>query len=123
MGIWAIWGQDQMYAGMHGMRDIDVFEGTANEAMEYARELSEEIIESFSVIYNDIEDAILEECEKEGVERNSEEGQQIAEELYKDDLDYGFVELDRSKLPTDNLDELRMMFDEDGEFFLNAYRI
>jgi hypothetical protein len=112
-----------MFAGMHGMRDIDVFEGTVNEAMEYARELSEEIIESFSVIYNDLEDAILEECEKEGVERNSEEGQQIAEELYEDDLDYGFVELDRSKLPTDNLDELSRMFDEDGEFFLNAYRV
>ena len=76
MKIYAVWGQDQIYGGLHGMREIDVIEASnENEALDYARGLSENVISSYSNIYEQLEAEIESECEFEEIEygENTEE--------------------------------------------------
>ena len=125
MKLWAIWGYDDIYGGLHGMKEVGIYEGTENEAIEYARELADSVISSYSDIYDVLEDSVREYCEDEGIEMGvgSEEEDDIREEIYNDDMVYGCIELDVNKLPTLDLEELEKMYYNDEDGFIEAYRL
>ena len=125
MKLWAVWGYDDIYGGLHGMKEVEIYEGTENEAIEYARELANSVISSYSDIYDALEDSVREYCEDEGIEMGvgSEEEDDIREEIYNDDMVYGCIELDVTKLPTLDLEELEKMYYNDEDGFIEAYRL
>jgi len=125
MKLWAVWGYDDMYGGLHGMKEVEIYEGTENEAIEYARELADSVISSYSDIYDALEDYVRECCEDEGIEMGigSEEENDIRDEIYNDDMVYGCIELDVNKLPTLDLEELEKMYYNDEDGFIEAYRL
>lgn len=125
MKLWAVWGYDDIYGGLHGMKEVEIYEGTENEAIEYARELADSVISSYSDIYDALEDSVREYCEDEGIEMGvgSEEEDNIREEFYNDDMVYGCIELDVTKLPTLDLEELEKMYYNDEDGFIEAYRL
>ena len=125
MKLWAVWGYDDIYGGLHGMKEIEIYEGTENEAIEYARELADSVISSYSDIYDALEDSVREYCEDEGIEMDvgSEKEDDIREEFYNDDMVYGCIELDVSKLPTLDIEELEKMYYNDEDGFIEAYRL
>ena len=125
MKLWAVWGYDDIYGGLHGMKEVEIYEGTENEAIEYARELADSVISSYSDIYDALEDSVREYCEDEGIEIGvgSEEEDDIREEIYNDDMVYGCIELDVNKLPTLDIEELEKMYYNDEDGFIEAYRL
>jgi len=125
MKLWAVWGYDDIYGGLHGMKEVEIYEGTENEAIEYARELADSVISSYSDIYDALEDSVREYCEDEGIEMGvgSEEEDDIREEFYNDDMVYGCIELDVNKLPTLDIGELEKMYYNDEDGFVEAYRL
>ena len=125
MKFWAVWGYDDIYGGLHGMKEVEIYEGTENEAIEYARELADSVISSYSDIYDALEDSVREYCEDEGIEMGigSEEEDDIRKEFYNDDMVYGCIELDVNKLPTLDLEELEKMYYNDEDGFIETYRL
>ena len=125
MKLWAVWGYDDIYGGLHGMKEVEIYEGTENEAIEYARELADSVISSYSDIQDALEDSVREYCEDEGIEMGigSEEEDDIREEFYNDDMVYGCIELDVNKLPTLDIEELEKMYYNDEDGFIEAYRL
>ena len=125
MKLWAVWGYDDIYGGLHGMKEVEIYEGTENEAIEYARELADSVISSYSDIYDALEDSVREYCEDEGIEMGvgSEEEDDIREEFYNDDMVYGCIELDVTKLPTLDIEELEKMYYNNEDGFIEAYRL
>ena len=125
MKLWAVWGYDDIYGGLHGMKEVEIYEGTENEAIEYARELADSVISSYSDIYDVLEDSVREYCEDEGIKMGvgSEEEDDIREEFYNDDMVYGCIELDVNKLPTLDVEELEKMYYNDEDGFIEAYRL
>lgn len=125
MKLWAVWGYDDIYGGLHGMKEVDIYEGTEQEAINYAYELANSVISSYSRIYDILEDSIRECCEDEGIEMGigSEEEDDIRKEFYNDDMVYGCIELDVNKLPTLDLEELEKMYYNDEDDFIKAYRL
>ena len=125
MKLWAVWGYDDIYGGLHGMKEVEIYKGTENEAIEYARELANSVIISYSDIYDALEDSVREYCEDEGIEMGigSEEEDDIREEFYNDDMVYGCIELDVNKLPTLDIEELEKMYYNDEDGFIEAYRL
>ena len=125
MKLWAVWGYDDIYGGLHGMKEVEIYEGTENEAIEYARELADSVISSYSDIYDALEDSVREYCEDEGIEMGigSEDEDDIREEFYNNDMVYGCIELDMTKLPTLDLEELEKMYYNDEDGFIEAYRL
>lgn len=123
MKLWAVWGYDDIYGGLHGMKEVEIYEGTENEAIEYARELADSVISSYSAIYDALEDSVREYCEDEGIEMGigSEEEDDIREEFYNDDMVYGCIELDITKLPTLDIEELEKMYYNDEDGFIKTY--
>lgn len=118
-------GYDDIYGGLHGMKEIEIYEGTENEAIEYARELADSVISSHSDIYDALEDSVREYCEDEGIEMGigSEEEDDIRKEFYNDDMVYGCIELDVNKLPTLDIEELEKMYYNDEDDFIETYRL
>lgn len=125
MKLWAVWGYDDIYGGLHGMKEVEIYEGTENEAIEYAHELADSVISSYSDIYDALEDSVREYCEDEGIEMGigSEEEDDIRKEFYNDDMVYGCIELDVNKLPTLDIEELEKMYYNDEDSFIEAYRL
>ena len=125
MSYWAVWGYDDIYGGLHGMKEIGVFEGDENEAMQYGWELADGVISSYSQIYDALEDSIREYCEDEGIEMgvDSEEENDIRYEVYNEDMVYGCIELDKEKLPTLNIEELDKLYYRDEEGFIEKYKL
>ena len=126
MGIFAVWGEDAIYGGIHGMYEYEVIDAkTETEAAFYARTLSENVICSYQEIENELEEQIKEICEEEDIEYGTEtiEESNIRENIYDMDLQYGCVELDISKLPTFELTKLTDMFYNEDELFIKKYKL
>lgn len=125
MRLWAVCGFEQMYGGLHGMIETAIIEGTEDEAREYAIELSESVINSYSEIADELEETIKEDCEFNNINYYEDEDEvwSIREQVYDDDIDYEYVELDVNKLPTLDIEKLEEMFYNDKDSFIDAYRL
>ena len=125
MRLWAVCGFEQMYGGLHGMIETAIIKGTEDEAREYAIELSESVINSYSEIADELEETVKEECEFNNINYYEDEDEvwSIREQVYDDDIDYEYIELNVNKLPTLDIETLEEMLYNDRFDFVNTYRL
>lgn len=123
MKFWACWGYDDIYGGLHGMKEVGVYEGSEADAVKYAREMADNVISSYSDIYDSLEESVTEECAELCIDLESEEADDIRDEMYCSDMVYGCIELDLAKLPTLDIDELDKMYYDYEEEFIEKYRL
>ena len=125
MRLWAVSGFDQLYGGLHGMIETAIIEGNEDQAREYAIELSESVINSYSEIADRLEETIKEECELNNINYYEDEDEvwSIREQVYDDNIDYEYGELDVNKLPTLDIETLEEMFYNNKEEFFDNYRL
>jgi hypothetical protein len=111
--LYAVYAYDNYFEGLHGMYDLDIIEGTEKQAQEVGEEMSYGVIES----YGDIYDMIMDEME------SNEEDEDRFDEYAEADVNFNYWELDANKIPTSNIDELKELFNEDWEEFINKYAV
>lgn len=124
MKLFAIFGQDCIYQGLHGMVETEICEAESEkEALTYAKELSYNVIESYSCIQEELELEWQDACDFDNIEDlDSDAAQELREEIFSQDLDYGCYELDKEKLPTLDEEELEKMLYDDFEDFVTKYQ-
>ena len=124
MSLFAVWGYDDLYGGEHDMKEVRIIEGTSENAKEWAKQLAIDVVDSYDCITEDIEESVIDECEWQNIDPDSDEADDIRNRIYDEDLVYGYVALDENKLPKDkNFDELEDELFEDIEAFVKKYRI
>ena len=121
MATWAIIAFDELYGGLHGMFTEAVVEGTEEEAKEYAKELSMEVIQDCSAIYDIIENDIQDYLETESIDPYSNEADEIRNEFYDNDIAYELYELDETLINC-CIGELEEKFYNDKDAFLAKYQ-
>lgn len=126
MKLYAIYGEDELYHGENGMRYTQIVEAESKtEVLNYADELSENVIEDFPAIYESLERDIQDECIFRGIPfgEGSFDEEEIREEIYCVDKRYGVIELNKDKLPTLDIHELDKMFSNNFEDFIEEFGI
>jgi len=124
MKLYIIWGQDLLYRGEHGMIEYEICEAQNEEqALSFAESLASMVVESYPIIYNELDREFKEECSCLNIEDlDSDEALKVWEDILKEDLDYGCYELDKNKLSTLNEDELMQELQYDSiENFIKKY--
>lgn len=122
-----IYGCDQIYGGLHGMYKSGIAScADDDEAIEWARDFSQDVIESYNEIYNDLEDQIFDVCELNKI-NYKDDGPDVAnirDQIYEEDMDYFAVLLNGNELPSDDIDELNDLLWEIGDDeFLQKYSL
>ena len=128
MAIWAIKGYEELYEGLHGVVEYEIFEGTFSEAEEVGREMSESVINSYPDVYEQLEDDVEGQfdfydydCEDDNDEQAVKD--QIRDEIYSQDMAWETYELNQDKLPTRDKNILIRMFRDEEDEFLEKYAI
>lgn len=121
MTRYAIFAYDYIYGGSHGMYAEAIFEGTEKEAREYAEELSMEVINGYSEIYDQIEQDLEEYLNAYSIDANDEEGIEVRRLFYHDDIVYKLYELDETLINC-GINKLEEEFYNDKDAFLAKYQ-
>lgn len=127
--LYAVIACEQMYGGLHGMVSYFVAEGTEEEVEEMAIEESYAIMEEFSSIMDDLQEAAREylgwteeEFDEYIEDWNSAENAEYAEvlnEIMQDNLEYEIYPIVKeTNLSLEHLDNL---FNENPEGFIREY--
>ena len=133
MAFYYVCGRDQIYGGYHGLSYDTVIEGSEKDALDVGIELSENLIDSYSCITDNLEDQVAELCENKNInywdsftwtDEEADIVEDIRADVYSEDRDYFFVKLDKTKLPTLDAYELDAILCEMGsEEFLDKYKL
>ena len=124
MSLFAVWGYDDLYGGEGGMKEVRIIEGTVENAKIWAKQLASDVVDFYDCITDDLEERVMDECDWDDIDPDSDEADYIRNRIYDEDLVYGYVALDENKLPKDkNFDELEDELFEDIEAFVKKYRI
>ena len=127
--LYAVIACEQMYDGMHGMVSYFVIEGTEKDAEEAAIDESYAIMEEYSSIMEDLEDAAREEVgwDEDEFDEYMEDSTSGADEEYTDALN----ELMRENLQYEiypivketnlSLEQLDGLFNNEPEAFIREY--
>lgn len=128
MAIWAIKGYEELYEGLHGVVEYEIFEGTFLEAEEIGREMSESVINSYPDVYEQLEDEVEDQfgfydydCEDDNEAEAVKD--HIRNDIYLQDMAWETYELNLDKLPTRDKNILIRMFQNDEDKFLEKYAI
>ena len=54
--LWVVYGMDEIFRGYHGMNIYEIFDGSENDALNYAKEVSVQVISDYSQIYEELEE-------------------------------------------------------------------
>lgn len=139
MSLYYVCGQDNEFQGLYGMSYDQIFECDENEEeelYEVGRNLSCEVIESYSTIQECLDEKVNDFCmvhynldlsTKFLWEFNEEETEiieAVRAEIYEKDIYYYYIKLDENKLPTLDPYELDdILINMGSEEFLKEYRI
>lgn len=133
MAFYYVCGQDQIYGGLHGMKYDFIEEGTIADAIATARELSIDVITSYSEIYSALEEEVAAECSVYNIdyedsstwsEDDCDKIEEIKEMVYEEDIDLFYIELDETKLPAKDAYKLDDLLHTMGvEKFLKNYEL
>ena len=112
----AIHAYDQTYGGLYGIEDYGVITvDSIKEAEEYGREMSYDVINSYSDIYESFEES----AEEEGLERDSDEWCDYVDECVQEDIAYNIYLI--TKETNKNNEELTLEFYNNQEEFIKTY--
>ena len=124
MNIYAVLGEDAYFGGDHGLKETEVITAENDkEALEYAKNLSRNVIREYPCIYEELEARVEESCMINDVVygSGSEDEEQIRSEIYEEDIQREAAILDVKKLPTLDLQKLSNLLYDDEESFLKKY--
>lgn len=127
--LYAVIACEQMYGGMHGMVSYFVVEGTEEDAEEAAIDESYAVMQDYSSIMEDLEDAAREELEFENEEDYEEDCEESAEwddeysralkEQMQENLQYEIYPI--VKETNLSLEQLDGLFNNSPEEFVREY--
>lgn len=121
MERYAVYAGDQMYGGLHGMCEHCVADARdSSEAKDIAIIKANEVIESYSDIYENI-DATVEDYAEEGM--TEDDLAELRQDIVNDDLDWSIWKIDESKAGDISTDLLDQMYYNDPEGFIEEYCI
>ena len=121
MTRYAIYAGDQLYGGLHGMCTHMVVEcNSIEDAVLIAREESIDVIQSYSGIYETLDNDIAESIEENVSEDEMEE---YRNDVYNEDIDYNIWLINEEKAQNFTTDELDEMFYNLPEGFIEKYCI
>lgn len=128
MTIWAIKGYEELYEGLHGVVEYEIFGGSASEAENIGRNMSESVINSYPDVYEQLEDAVEDQFnfyDYDYEDENEAEAvkDHIRNDIYSQDMAWETYELNQDKLPTKDKNILIRMFTDDEDDFLEKYAI
>lgn len=87
MTRWVVYACEQMYGGLHGMNLVSVIESDDEaEVIGYAEEQSYEVMDSYSEIYDSLEEEIHNYLETD----DSFEENAIRDIIYSENIDYAY---------------------------------
>ena len=124
MALYLIKGYDGIYQGLHGMENFDIVDcGSDADAVDWALDLAQGVVESYVEIYDTLEMCVKDECEAEGIdyESNSSEVDEIRDEIYREDYVIEVGLLDENELPDLDIDELTDLYWNDSKEFEKLY--
>ena len=107
---------DKSYPGL----DVE-FDLTEEEAIEIARENSIEVINSYSCIYEELEETIQNYIDENDEEMLKEEIDELREEIYQEDISYNIYKIDADIAKEYDIDYLEKMLNRDPEDFIEKY--
>lgn len=121
MKRYAIYAGEQMYGGLHGMCEHCVVEAiNFEDARDTAITKTYEVMESYSDIYESIEERVEEYTTYDMTE---EDVCSLREELMNENMDYCIREIDESKAKDISTNSLDNMYYNDPEGFIKEYCI
>ena len=122
--IFLIHAKENIYDGLHGIESIDVVEvDTLEEAHNIAYEMSLDVINSYSDVYDELETEVEETIAYEDTVKWTDEYiNDLRDEIYNDDVCYDLYELDEEKVKDFSYETLTHEAYEDIEEFLEKYR-
>lgn len=120
MALYLIKGYDNLYSALHGMERSEIIEcSNHDEAIDFAQDLSYDVIQDYAEIYDSLEETVQEICENEGIiyGNNTEEENRIREKVFREDAMYEVYLLDMNvienrKLTIDDLEDF-LYYDEE----------
>ena len=122
--LWAIYASEQIFNGLHGMEDYAIYEGSEKDANKVGQEMSQEIMEEYPEIQEELNALFLEACDEDDIDVNSEKAKEIKEEIWADNISYVCIELDKSKIPIDISEhELERMYFNRPIEFIDRYKL
>ncbi len=117
--LYVIHAYDQMYAGYHGIEHWCIEEcDNDKEAIEIATELSLDIIQSYSIIYEEI-DQNIEECITDDM--SEDEIEEFYNDAYNEDIDYNIWVIKEDIVKDYDIESLENMLYRDPEDFIEKY--
>ena len=127
MNLYYIRANDQIYGGLYGMEETEiVLCNDDNEAIDWAEDLSYRVMESYSDIYETLEERVAEICAEKRI-CYKDEGpmvEKIRDDVYRANLNYFIDRLDPNWLPSEDIDELEDLLWEIGdEEFIKRYSL
>ena len=121
MERYAVYAGDQMYGGLHGMCEHCVVDAKDSfEAKDIAIIKANEVIESYSNIYESIDETV-EDYAEEGM--TEDDLAELRQDIVNDDLDWSIWKIDESKAEDISTDLLDQMYYNDPEGFIEEYCI
>ena len=117
--LYVIHAFEEKYGGYHGIEDWSI-ENCDNEeeAVSIARENSIEVINSYSLVYDELEDDIEAFTDESMSEDDIEE---LRSDIYDEDIAYEIWEIDSDIIKEYDIDTLERWLNDDPEDFIEKY--
>ena len=118
---YAIYAAEQMYGGLHGMCSREVIDCVnEEEAINYATERSIDIIQSYSEIYETLDEEVKNCITDDMAEDEIEE---LYNDSYYEDTEWNIWKIDENKAKDISTRELDKMYYHEDELFIDKYCI
>ncbi len=117
--LYVIHAFEEKYGGYHGIEDWSI-ENCDNEeeAISIARENSLEVINSYSLVYDELEDDIETFTDENMSEDDIEE---LRSDIYNEDIAYEIWKIDSDIIKEYDIDTLKKWLNNDPEEFIEKY--
>ena len=117
--LYVIYAYDEKYGGYHGMSDWSIWDcKNEEEAISIARENAMDVINSFSAIYDELENDIEEYIDESMSESDIE---QLRYDVYQEDIAYNIWKIDSDMTKEFDIWTLEKMLNYNPEDFIEKY--
>ena len=117
--LYVCYGADEIYQGLHGMYNCYIEDcNDENDALHIARDLSFDVIDSFPLIYETLEEDYEEAITENMSQREKDD---VHTDIYKEDTYFNVWKIKENICKNYSQEELEEILDEDFEFFIEEY--
>ena len=109
---------EEKYGGYHGIEDWTISEGTEEEIIEEAKELSLDVMSSYNFIIDELENDIEAFTDENMSEDDIEE---LRYDIYSENIAYEIWKIDSDIIKEYDIDTLEKWLNDDPEDFIEKY--